>query len=142
MPLEKPWHAFYSKVPKSIDYPKITMYEAVLTTANRVPGKIAWDFMGTLCTYEKFAGQISKCADALAALGLKKGNTITISMPTTPQGIICFYAANKLGAKASMIHPLSTESEIEFYLNPLESTGNSGLKSSQKHRIKTSHQGV
>ena len=122
MQLEKPWYKFYSKVPKSIDYPEVTMYEAVLNTAKRVPEKIAWDFMGTLCTYKGFANLISTCADALASLGLKKGDTITISMPTTPQGIICFYAANKLGAKSSMIHPLSTEAEIEFYLTLSEST--------------------
>lgn len=35
-------------------------------------------------------------------------------MPTTPQGIICFYAANKTGAVASMIHPLSTAKEISL----------------------------
>ncbi|HOW83194.1 MAG TPA: AMP-binding protein, partial [Spirochaetota bacterium] len=49
------------------------------------------------------------------SLVLKKGERVTISMPTSPPGIICFYAVNKLGAIASMIHPLSTESEIEFY---------------------------
>lgn len=114
---ERPWHRFYSTVPRSIEYPEITMYESLLRSVNRVPDKIAWDFMGTLCTYEEFGKQISKCADALAYLGLKKGDTITISMPTTPQGIICFYAANKLGAVASMIHPLSTEAEITFYLD-------------------------
>lgn len=114
---EKPWHKFYSDVPHSIDYPDITMYESLLQSVNRVPDKIAWDFMGTLCTYMEFDRLISKCADALAYLGLKKGDTITISMPTTPQGIICFYAANKIGAVASLIHPLSTQPEIEFYLN-------------------------
>jgi len=113
---EKAWHKFYSTVPRSIDYPDITMYESLLQSVNRVPDKIAWDFMGTLCTYKSFENQISRCADALAHLGLKKGDTITISMPTTPQGIICFYAANKIGAVASMIHPLSTEAEIAFYL--------------------------
>ena len=119
---DKPWYKFYSDVPKSIDYPSITMYESVMRSVKRVPDKIAWDFLGTTCTYESFGKQISQCADALAQLGLKKGNTITISMPTSPQGIICFYAANKLGVKASMIHPLSTESEIEFYLNISNST--------------------
>lgn len=58
MQLEKNWYEFYSKVPKSIDYPNLTMYEALVTTANRVPEKIAWDFMGTLCTYKKFASGI------------------------------------------------------------------------------------
>jgi long-chain acyl-CoA synthetase len=119
---EKPWYNFYSGVPKSIEYPEITMYESVMRSVKRVPKKVAWDFMGTICTYEKFAEQINKCADALAHSGLKKGDTITISMPTTPQGIICFYAANKIGAIASMIHPLSTQNEIEFYLKVSNST--------------------
>ena len=44
-----------------------------------------------------------------------RGDCITIAMPTAPQGIICFYAANKLGIVASMIHPLSTAKEIIFY---------------------------
>ncbi|MCP4723222.1 MAG: long-chain fatty acid--CoA ligase, partial [Desulfobacteraceae bacterium] len=113
----RPWFDHYTNVPYSLDYPKVTMYEAIMQSATRVPDKIAWDFMGTLCTYKKFAEAISLCADALADLGLKKGDTITISMPTSPGGIICFYAANKLGAVASMIHPLSTQSEIQFYLN-------------------------
>src|SRR3546814_1820474 len=33
-------------------------------------------------------------------------------MPTTPQGVIAFYAANKLGAVAALIHPLSSSEEI------------------------------
>ncbi|HMK66787.1 MAG TPA: AMP-binding protein, partial [Thermodesulfobacteriota bacterium] len=60
---------------------------------------------------------IDICANALASLGLNKGDRITISMPTSPQGIICFYAANKLGVVASMIHPLSTPVEITYFLN-------------------------
>ncbi len=118
----RPWHKFYSGVPETIDYPRVTMYESVMRSVKRVPDKIAWDFLGTDCTYDNFGQMISQCADALSGLGLKKGDTITISMPTTPQGIICFYAANKLGAVCSMIHPLSTESEIEFYLNISESS--------------------
>ena len=102
----RPWFDHYANVPRSIDYPGVTMYVSVMLSATRVPDKIAWDFMGTLCTYEKFGEAITQCADALGSLGLKKGDTITISMPTSPQGIICFYAANKLGAVASMIHPL------------------------------------
>jgi long-chain acyl-CoA synthetase len=65
---------------------------------------------------------VDRCADALADLGLKKGDRMTISMPTTPQGIICFYAISKLGGVASMIHPLSPPKEIEFYLNVSKST--------------------
>lgn len=119
---KKPWLKFYNQVPETLDYPRVTMYEAVMRTIERYPDAIAYDFLGTVSTYRQFGHDIDQCANALTYLGLKKGDCITISMPTTPQGIICFYAANKLGAVASMIHPLSTSKEIAFYLNNSQST--------------------
>ena len=118
---KKPWLKFYEHVPQTIDYPRVTMYEAVRQSADRTPDSIAYDFLDYTSTYRQFISEIDKCADALAAIGLKKGDRITISMPTSPQGIICFYAANKLGVVSSMIHPLSTTKEIEFYLNVAKS---------------------
>ena len=114
---QKPWLKFYGNVPETIDYPRVTMYEALKQTARDNPESVAYDFMGYTSTYSKFMSAIDQCADALASLGLKKDDRITISMPTSPQGIICFYAVNKLGAVASMLHPLSTAKEIEVYLN-------------------------
>lgn len=37
-------------------------------------------------------------------------------MPTSPYGVIGFYAANELGALPALIHPLSIAPEIEYYL--------------------------
>jgi len=118
---KKPWLKLYQHVPKTLDYPRVTMYEAVRQSANSCLDSISYDFLDYTSTYRQFISEIDKCADALAAIGLKKGERITISMPTSPQGIICFYAANKLGAVSSMIHPLSTIKEIEFYLNVAKS---------------------
>jgi long-chain acyl-CoA synthetase len=118
---QKPWLKFYQDVPHTINYPRVTMYEALKKSADQNPDAVAYDFLGYTSTYRKFMSEIDHCADALATLGLKKGEKITISMPTSPQGIICFYAANKLGAVSSMIHPLSTTKEIEFYLNVAKS---------------------
>jgi long-chain acyl-CoA synthetase len=114
---KKPWLKFYGDVPVSIDYPCISMHESLMLSVENNPDSIAYDFMGTRSSYSKFASDIERLANALSHLGLAKGDRITISMPTTPQGIICFYAANKLGAVASMIHPESTAEEIRFYLN-------------------------
>ena len=93
------------------------MYQAVAATAARVPDDVAWDFLDTTSTYRAFLAAIDRCANALAALGLAAGERILISMPTSPQGVIAFYAANKLGAVPALIHPLSTAPEIEYYLN-------------------------
>ncbi len=119
---QKPWLKFYDGAPETIDYPRATMYEALMRTVGQYPGRTAYHFLDTTATYREFAAQIDAFANALAALGMKKGDRITVSMPTTPQGIITFYAANKLGVVASMIHPLSTAKEIEFYLNVSKST--------------------
>ena len=113
----KPWLRFYGDVPPSLDYPQVTLFEALLRTVERVPDAVAWDFFGTSATYRQFAEQIEQFARALAACGLEQGDRITISMPNSPQGVIAFYAANKLGAVCSMIHPLSPPKEIAFYLN-------------------------
>lgn len=117
----KPWLKHYGNVPHTINYPRVTMYEALAQTAQEKPDSLAYDFLGYTSSYRRFMTEIDQCADALSALGLGKDDRITISMPTSPQGVICFYAANKLGAVSSMIHPLSTAKEIEFYLNVAKS---------------------
>ncbi len=116
MPDDRPWLRFYGDVPASLDYPEVTLYEALAATARRIPEAIAWDFLGTTSSYRELIAAIDRCANALSALGLKSGERILISMPTSPAGVIAFYAANKLGAVAAMIHPLSTAPEIARYL--------------------------
>jgi len=119
---KKPWQKFYHETQKNLEYPRVTMYEAVMRTVEKLPDRTAYDYMDHEVTYKQFAAQINSIANALAALGMKKGDRITIAMPTCPQAIICFYAANKLGVVANMVHPLSTAKEIEFYVNISKST--------------------
>lgn len=112
----RPWLRFYGEVPASLDYPEVTLYQAVRAAAERVPEATAFDFLDHRASYAELLCSIDRCADGLAVLGLGAGERITIAMPTTPQGIIAFYAANKLGAVPAMIHPLSTPSEIRDFL--------------------------
>lgn len=114
---EPPWLRFYGRVPRRLEYPEVTLYEAIAATARRLPGAIAWDFMGRTATYSELLAEVDRCADALAALGLGRGERMLVSMPTTPQGVIAFYAANRLGAVPAMVHPLSTVPEITQYLD-------------------------
>ena len=114
---KKPWLKYYDYVPKTIDYPKKTMYEAISDVSLKYPERIAYDFLDNTSTYKEFLGDIDKFSNALYALGLRKGDRITICMPNCPQAIICFYAANKIGGITSMIHPLSPPKEVKYYLN-------------------------
>ncbi|MGD8368540.1 MAG: AMP-binding protein, partial [Desulfobacterales bacterium] len=114
---KKPWLAYYGDVPETLDYPEVTIYEALMRSVAQYPAAEAWEFLGTRCSYADFARQVDRCAAALHRLGLSRGDRITIAMPTSPQGITCLYAANRLGAVASMIHPLSAPEEVVLYLN-------------------------
>ena len=113
---DRPWLAFYGEVPESIAYPPVSLHEALQRSAAVRPAATALDFLGSRVTYGQLMDAVDRCASALSALGLGTGDRITISLPTCPQGVIAFYAAARLGATASMIHPLSTPSEIEGYL--------------------------
>ena len=114
---KRPWLKFYDYVPESLDYPRKTIYEAVLDSATSHPDKIAYDFLDKTSTYSEFISDIDRCADALYEIGLRKGDRVTISLPNCPQALICLYAINKIGAISSMIHPLSPPKEVKFYLN-------------------------
>ncbi|MGZ5081370.1 MAG: AMP-binding protein [Usitatibacter sp.] len=113
----RPWHRFYGSVPTSLEYPEVTLYEALAATARRVPDAIAWDFFGKRSTYRELLAEVDRCAAVLAAEGLKAGDRLLISMPTSPPGVIAFYAAIRLGALPALIHPLSTAPEIAHYLD-------------------------
>jgi long-chain acyl-CoA synthetase len=117
MPDDRPWLRHYGSVPISLDYPEVTLYGAVAAASDRHPEAIAWDFFGRTCTYRDLLQAIDQCARALAALGLRDGDRLLISMPTSPQAVIAFYAANRLGVVAALIHPLSTAREITGYLD-------------------------
>jgi acyl-CoA synthetase (AMP-forming)/AMP-acid ligase II len=82
-----------------------------------MPNAVSFDLFGRVATYRELGAAIDRCADALASLGLRRGDHLTIAMPTSPQSVIAFYATNKLGAVASLIHPLSTPPEITHCLN-------------------------
>ena len=55
------------------------------------------------------------------ASGVKPGDAVTVCMPNTPQALDCFYALNRVGAVANMVHPQSAQTEISYYLNISES---------------------
>ena len=115
------WFDFYGDVPHTLDYPDISMYQMIKDVANDYSGYTAYDFMGKSANFAEFISQIDECAAALAAYGIKKGDAVTVCLPNIPQAVIMFYAINKIGAVASMVHPLSAETEIRFYLNETKS---------------------
>ena len=112
-----PWLNNYGDVPKTLEYFDGTMWEMVEKAAQTRPDHVAYDFMGRSTAYSKFRENVHACAKALRAAGVKPDDRVTICMPNCPQAVVMFYAVNLMGAVSNMVHPLSSENEIRFYLN-------------------------
>ena len=117
MKLERAKYGHIDKMPKDIEYFEGGMYDAVYEASCKWPHNTALEYFDTQITYKELIKKINRVAASLKALGAEKGERITICMPNTPEAIYMFYAINEIGAVANMIHPLSSEKEIEDYLN-------------------------
>lgn len=116
-----PWENHLGNIPMHLEYFEGSMYDKIADIASKYPKNIAFDFMGKSTTYEEMITQINRCAMSLKTIGVRENDKVTIAMPNCPQAIYMFYAVNLVGGVANMIHPLSAEKEIEFYLNESES---------------------
>ena len=104
------------EVPAALTYSELSMCSRVEEMVRRYPDYIAYEFMGKCTTYAEMWKKINACAKSLKAIGIREGDKVTICMPNAPQTLCMFYAVNMVGAIANMVHPLSAESEIAFYL--------------------------
>ena len=115
--IKAPWKKFYGEQKGHLEYPNFSAYKLIEYTASKHLNNISYNYYGNKKTYHEFLKQIDEVSRAMKAIGVKHKDVVSICMPNTPEGIISFYAANKIGAIASMIHPLSAENEIKHYLN-------------------------
>ncbi|MBQ7434474.1 MAG: AMP-binding protein [Oscillospiraceae bacterium] len=118
---KRPWLTSMGDVPANMEYFRGSMVEMLENNARLYPTNIAFDFMGKSTTYKEMAANIEKCARSLRTIGVRENDRVTIAMPNCPQAIYMFYAVNMIGAVANMVHPLSSEKELEFYINESES---------------------
>ncbi len=118
---KRPWLGSLGEVPATLDYFQGSMVETLENVAKEHPNYFAFDFMGKSTTYKDMVANIEKCARSLRTIGVRENDRVTIAMPNCPQAIYVFYAVNMIGAVANMVHPLSSEKELEFYINESES---------------------
>ena len=119
--INTPWYKEYKDVPSHLEYPNSTMINYLEECSKDRLHKLAFKYYGKSYTFKSMLESIDNIARSLKALGIAEDDKVTICMPNTPEGVMTFYAVNKIGAVANMIHPLSSEKEIEFYVNNVES---------------------
>lgn len=111
----------FSEVINTLEYPDCAMYELLKDTVLKFPKLPAVYYYGKEISFQTYYKKILQVARSLKEIGVKKGDTVTISMPNTPEALYTIYAVNMIGAVANMIHPLSSENEIEYYVETAKS---------------------
>jgi long-chain acyl-CoA synthetase len=68
-------------------------------------------------TFSELKNLADRFANALIALGLKKGEKVAIHLPNCPQFAIAYYGVLKTGAAFTPLSPILAPQEIQYQLN-------------------------
>lgn len=111
--ISRQWHQHYDyNVPASIRYPQITVPELLQIPANALPDKAATYYEGAQISFREYRELVLRMANALADIGVKKGDRVGIQLPNCPQYLIAYYATLTLGGIVVNLNPAYTTEEL------------------------------
>ncbi len=108
------WQRHYDhNVPLTIRYPRIPLQNLLDIPSGNFPDKAAFNFYGTEMTFRELRSSVWRMANALASLGVRKGERVGMNLPNCPQYLIANYAAMCLGAVVVNMNPMYTPAELK-----------------------------
>ena len=102
---EKVWMKYYSEESRNAQLPRMKVYTYYKEVNKDRLHDTTIYYYGAKITVKKFIERIDECANAFAALGVKKGDTVSLLSASTPESIAALYALNKIGATLNAIDP-------------------------------------
>ena len=118
---ERPWLDYYSREERSIKFTDKSIYDFMVDEVGNDKDFIVLNYFENRISYHDFFKNIKLCARGLREFGVKPGDVVTICLPNMPEAIYIFYACNKIGAVADIIHPLSSPEQVKHYLKESQS---------------------
>ena len=117
----KPWLKYYEEKYIHQTVPECSAFELICRNNERHLGDTALEYYGRKFSYADLIVQVKKTAAALQALGVKKGDIITVVSVMTPEVVYAFYAADLLGATLNLVDPRYSTEGIREYIEEVES---------------------
>ena len=103
--IDKPWLKYYSEEAINASLPECTVFEYIWEHNNKQLQDNAIYYFNRIISYGELFDNIEKTASALASVGVKAGDIVTLNLPSTPEMTYVFYALSRLGAVANIIDP-------------------------------------
>lgn len=109
------WFKSYDKgMPQTLEpYPEKTLLDCFDEAVREKPGNPAVLFKGTKVSYLDIDRYSDAVAAGLSACGVKKGDRVSMLLPNCPQVLFCHLGIWRIGAIASPVNPLYTQTELE-----------------------------
>ena len=118
---EKPWLKFYPEgVPATVEIPERSLPEVFDEVAGKYSGRDAMIFYGNKISFGKLREEVDRFATALHELGIRKGDKIALYLVNSPQYIIAYFGALKVGAALTPISPVYTSIEVKHQVEDSE----------------------
>lgn len=119
--VDKEWLKYYSEEQIKSNLPEETISDYMEKGNLEYLNNYAIIYFDKKITYREFFQRRDECVASLIKNNIRQGDVVTICMPGTPETLVVFYALNKIGAIAHMVHPLSSENQIKDYVNKVDS---------------------
>src|SRR5213080_2212862 len=116
--LERPWLGSWPQgVPKSIDYPEISVHELLRRAAKEFGDRPAITFYGKSTSFRDLDAAVDRFAAGLRAIGVRPGDRVSLVLPNTPHFVVAFFAVLRAGAIVVQTNPILTPRELEVLWN-------------------------
>lgn len=117
----KPWVSSYDPgMPATIEVPSKSLAQCFDEATDKYRHKIALIFYGKKLSYGELRDHTDRMATAFADLGLRRGDKVALYLLNSPQFVISYFAALKIGCTVTAISPNYTSFEIRHQLQNSE----------------------
>ncbi len=110
----KPWLKYYDQKYIDMPLPKCSAFEYLCHQNKNHLSETALEYYGRKFTFADLFVNVKKTAAAFRALGVKKGDIITVVSVMTPEVIYAFYAVDMIGATLYLVgHEVKSGNYVE-----------------------------
>ena len=118
---DKDWLNHYDKNIRNETIPNTNFYDLVYQNNIHNMNGIAINYFGKRINFAEFFNEVDRVARSFISMGVKKGDLVTVAMPSTPEVAYAFFALNKIGAVSHMIDPRISAHILKNYIDEANS---------------------
>lgn len=110
--IDRPW----DKSKKELSIPDTSIYENLLQRSNFNACNQLSRCHEDILTMDRLKRETEEYAKSFKAMGVKKGDIVPICMQPNNEGLLVFFALNRIGAVPTFLNATANKNEIESYI--------------------------